>query len=918
MAKNLSKSGISTGQDILAWHVTQSVDALTGTEAYNITISGSLDINDAPITNLTASGDISASAGIVLGGVRRTTWPTSDTNIWYDGTSYLSSSVAIKVDSHITASGNISSSGNIFAQNITLYDDGVTTPAIGSSTGNLNFSNNSLHNIVDITASALRINNGTNISPDNNGNGQLKVNGNAYTGYIAMDGTAMYLGHNSSGRDFILQTDETDRLKIEGSTGNVYVDDALLYISASLLPTSSQVLTYSTESGLVYYSDFPIQSSGNGNTSVGNGGGTTIIKGNGIRFNSSATQFQSNDGNTTGASINGATGDAKFGIGSITLSGSTGDISASGELRIHNVSGSGTGSFGEIMGDMTSGGDKPHKVWLKASSTNFNNSENSGFSADFSGSISASKMWATRVITPTNRSYGLKADGGLNASTVMMKADRFSNDFPYLLDAEGLYVDIAGSEDYQETEAAAISVNLSGSISASKMWATRVITPTNRSYGLKADGGLNASTVMMKADRFSNTPPPYYLDAEGLYVDIAGSEDYQETEAAAISVNLSGSISASRMWGVRIITPNPHHYGIKADGEGIFSSVSSSGAITASGFNSPQISMDSSGAIGTISFGNGQDQTIQGYDNSIIIDGDDYLRLQADTKVELVTNYINNDVAAGGGGVFIWTGSLALADGATHPGNFTSTHITASGNISSSGHLEANSISVPLNSPIQFNGSGSNTYIDGGSSNLQIRVGGVQKAYISDGWTIHNLDNFEVASSITASGDISSSGTLIGNKLEIYGVGSGASSGFIVDDGGSGDMVFGIGTTTPSQTLTVSGIVSSSGGFQQNTAIAASADASSYTVNGRRVEVRNKIQAEIADGAFEAFELHNSLILANSIVLGSFTGNTGTNITGSIITAATISQRTASVQIHNETGAILANNTPYTASFIVL
>ena len=72
-----------------------------------------------------------------------------------------------------------------------------------------------------ITSSALKINNGTNISPDSNGNGQLKLNGNAYTGYIAMDGTAMYLGHNSSGRNFVLQTDETDRLTIDGATGNL-------------------------------------------------------------------------------------------------------------------------------------------------------------------------------------------------------------------------------------------------------------------------------------------------------------------------------------------------------------------------------------------------------------------------------------------------------------------------------------------------------------------------------------------------------------------------------------------------------------------------------------------------------------------------------------------------------------------------
>ena len=61
MAKQLSKTGITTSSTIEAWHVTQSIDALKGTDAYDLTISGSLDIDNAPITNLTASGNISAS-----------------------------------------------------------------------------------------------------------------------------------------------------------------------------------------------------------------------------------------------------------------------------------------------------------------------------------------------------------------------------------------------------------------------------------------------------------------------------------------------------------------------------------------------------------------------------------------------------------------------------------------------------------------------------------------------------------------------------------------------------------------------------------------------------------------------------------------------------------------------------------------
>ena len=214
MAKNLSKSGILTGQDILTWHVTQSVDALTGTDAYNITISGSLDINNAPITNLTASGDISASAGIILGGVRRTTWPTSDTNLWYDGTTYLSSSVGIKVDGNITSSGNISASGNIFAQNITLYDDGVTTPSIGSSTGNLNFSNNSLHNIANITASGNISSSGTITAEHFLSSDDIVAQGN-----ISSSGT-ITAEHFLSSDDIVAQGNISSSGEIRGSTGS--------------------------------------------------------------------------------------------------------------------------------------------------------------------------------------------------------------------------------------------------------------------------------------------------------------------------------------------------------------------------------------------------------------------------------------------------------------------------------------------------------------------------------------------------------------------------------------------------------------------------------------------------------------------------------------------------------------------------
>ena len=55
MAATLSKTGITTGNTVETWHVTQSIDAFTGTEAYDITISGSLTLGSGTTMNGTAS-----------------------------------------------------------------------------------------------------------------------------------------------------------------------------------------------------------------------------------------------------------------------------------------------------------------------------------------------------------------------------------------------------------------------------------------------------------------------------------------------------------------------------------------------------------------------------------------------------------------------------------------------------------------------------------------------------------------------------------------------------------------------------------------------------------------------------------------------------------------------------------------------
>jgi len=176
MAKNLSKSGITTSATAEAWHVTQSVDALTGVDAYNITISGSLNLTGSAVTgsfsgdgtNLTGvisssyavtashalnAADSNFTAAGISGSWQNQTSSMSvlsssyavtasyaengggGSSLWYDGTTYLSSSVAIIVDSHIIASGNISASGDVYGDNLIVATDITASGDISASAG---------------------------------------------------------------------------------------------------------------------------------------------------------------------------------------------------------------------------------------------------------------------------------------------------------------------------------------------------------------------------------------------------------------------------------------------------------------------------------------------------------------------------------------------------------------------------------------------------------------------------------------------------------------------------------------------------------------------------------------------------------------------------------------------------------------
>jgi hypothetical protein len=66
MAKTLSKSGIVNGQGVEAWHVSQSVDAFTKVDAYDITVSGSFTVTGSLKVKGTVFGRTSQSSSIAI------------------------------------------------------------------------------------------------------------------------------------------------------------------------------------------------------------------------------------------------------------------------------------------------------------------------------------------------------------------------------------------------------------------------------------------------------------------------------------------------------------------------------------------------------------------------------------------------------------------------------------------------------------------------------------------------------------------------------------------------------------------------------------------------------------------------------------------------------------------------------------
>lgn len=202
--------------------VTESLDNKTYLEIYSPTLGSDLTPVEVYYDKLLGLNNYTE----VFTGTLNATTGTSATKIELpfieDGTSM--ESLHVSGSSHM---GSISASGNLFADITDNSSTALKTVVYDTSTGQLfrtgsygtggggGGSVGTLQEVTDlgntttqpITSSALRINNGTNITPDTTSfpPGQLQLKGNGYAGFVALDATGMHIGNNSTGRPFLFE-----------------------------------------------------------------------------------------------------------------------------------------------------------------------------------------------------------------------------------------------------------------------------------------------------------------------------------------------------------------------------------------------------------------------------------------------------------------------------------------------------------------------------------------------------------------------------------------------------------------------------------------------------------------------------------------------------------------------------------------
>ena len=101
------------------------------------------------------------------------------------------------------------------------YSSGITNEAIRITSDGRVMMGSAIGSEGTFTNASLALGSNNDVTPDGSGNGHLVIDGNQYVGFVSLDGTVMWVGHNSAVRTVIIAPNETAVLSV---TGNGYLN----------------------------------------------------------------------------------------------------------------------------------------------------------------------------------------------------------------------------------------------------------------------------------------------------------------------------------------------------------------------------------------------------------------------------------------------------------------------------------------------------------------------------------------------------------------------------------------------------------------------------------------------------------------------------------------------------------------------
>jgi hypothetical protein len=210
---NSGNVGIGTTSPFAKLHVASTASGATAASSN----ADEFVIEGAGVTGMTILAGTASDASLFFGdsgsaSIGRIVYDNNvnDLSLWTNATERMT----------IDASGSVGIGTSTPWANLSVHSTAGTPQfVIGSSTATQFIVDASGNVGVGIASPAakLHVSDATNITPDANGAGQFNITGSGYSGFTALDGTAMYIGHNSASRRLDLMTNETSRLSISAA-----------------------------------------------------------------------------------------------------------------------------------------------------------------------------------------------------------------------------------------------------------------------------------------------------------------------------------------------------------------------------------------------------------------------------------------------------------------------------------------------------------------------------------------------------------------------------------------------------------------------------------------------------------------------------------------------------------------------------